>query len=110
VTVEEKIKILAQYEPELEWFCDDIDGDFCCYISPDRAAQRAEQFLRLKKTSTLEGAVEVLNGFKHNNHSDWTTDDNDEPMAFCPSSKGPFNILFKFEAIAVAEKYLRDKP
>ncbi len=54
---------------------------------------------------TVDGAVKVLNEHKHNNHSKWYVWGEPERFARGIHQR---EILTRFEAVAIAEKYLRD--
>lgn len=52
---------------------------------------------------TLEEVVVVLNAEQHNGHTDWREQD-------CHVTNGADDLFTAFEAVAVAEKYLRELP
>lgn len=60
---------------------------------------------------TLEGAVEVLNQKEHRSYNTWrVTEDAIGPfVAECPATEWPDHGYNEFEAIAIAEKYLREE-
>jgi len=59
--------------------------------------------MKISGLSTLKEALAVLNHFKHRK-SLW----HDHSDCACPDNCDPWSRLEPFEALAIAEKYLRD--
>lgn len=71
----------------------------------DIACEANPQLLRLEKAKTLEGAVEILNEYHHRACSNWMNDGVGVRAAYPPDG---WESMSEFEAIAVAEKYIRE--